>query len=377
MNYSYWEKEYLLADIDYLIVGMGLVGLQTAINLKEKKPKAKVVVIDRHAWSLGASTRNAGFGCFANVSEILDDLTHDTPENVYGTIKKRHQGLQKLRRKFGDAAIGYEEKGSAEIFTKENKAYLHKGIDSLQGINTILYNELGLDNVFSYRSNNALPHTTGAIHNAYEGQLNTGKLYDTIYSHAQSIGIKLYGGLELKNWQKGTIIELETAQNVKLKTNNLILCTNAFTAQLIDEDITPCRGQVIVSERVENLPCEGMYMYHSGYYYWRDIDNRILLGGARNMDVDGETSYELEPNETILSELKRFMNEQIFGREVQIDYQWSGIMGMGKENKKLPIIKEVQPNVFLAARLGGMGVALSANVAEEVVEMIYDLGRMM
>jgi hypothetical protein len=37
MNYSYWEKEYVLADIDYLIVGMGFVGLQTAINIKGKK----------------------------------------------------------------------------------------------------------------------------------------------------------------------------------------------------------------------------------------------------------------------------------------------------------------------------------------------------
>jgi len=59
MNFSYWEKEHLLADIDYLIVGMGLAGLQTAINLKEAEPKAKVFVIDRHAWGLGASTRLA------------------------------------------------------------------------------------------------------------------------------------------------------------------------------------------------------------------------------------------------------------------------------------------------------------------------------
>jgi glycine/D-amino acid oxidase-like deaminating enzyme len=111
-------------------------------------------------------------------------------------------------------------------------------------------------------------------------------------------------------------------------------------------------------------------MYDSGYYYWRDIDNRILLGGARNMDVDGETSYDLESNETIITELKRFMNEQIFGREVAIEHQWSGIMGMGKGNKKNPIIKELEPNIYLAARLGGMGVALSAEVAEEVVDLL-------
>lgn len=370
MNYSYWETEHLLTDIDYLIVGMGLVGLQTAINLKEKEPKANVVVIDRHAWGLGASTRNAGFGCFANVSEILDDLENDTPENVYSTIQKRYLGLQKLRTKFGDTAIGYEERGSCEIFTRLNRDELAMGIDSLQGINTILDRELGLDRVFTYKSNNPLPNVSGAIHNAYEGQLNIGKLYDTIYSFAQELGIKPYGGLEVKSWEKGTKVEVQTTDNLTIKTQNLILCTNAFTSKLIDENVTPCRGQVIVSEQVDSLPCVGMYMYDQGYYYWRDIDNRILLGGARNMDVEGETSYEIDTNETIVAELKRFMNEQIFGREVAIEHQWSGIMGMGKEHNKTPIVKEVEPNVYLAARLGGMGVALSSEVAEEVVSLM-------
>jgi glycine/D-amino acid oxidase-like deaminating enzyme len=370
MNFSYWEQNHLLGDIDYLIVGMGLVGLQTAILLKEKEPKAKVVVIDRFAWSLGASTRNAGFACFANVSEILDDLQKDTPKNVYGTIKKRHQGIEKLRDKFGDNLIGYEEKGSIEIFTSANKEYLNNGIDSLRSINTILYNELGLDNVFTYKSNNPLPNVRGAIHNNFEGQLHTGKLYTTIHDFAQQIGIKLYGGLEVTEWSSGDSVQVQTAQGLEIKTNSLILCTNAFTAKITNEDVAPCRGQVIVSERVEHLPCEGQYFFDSGYYYWRDIDNRILLGGARNKDYVGENSYRLEANEDIVAELKRFMNEQIFEREVAIEHQWSGIMGMSAKEEKAPIIKEIEPNVFAAVRLGGMGVALSANVAEEAVSIV-------
>jgi gamma-glutamylputrescine oxidase len=370
MNYSYWETEHLLAEIDYLIVGMGLVGLQTAINLKEKEPNAHVVVIDRHSWGLGASTRNAGFGCFASIGEILDDLQNDTAENVYATIRKRYRGLQKLLGKFNDNAIGYIEKGSCEIFTKLNRDELSMGIDSLQGINTILDKELGLERVFTYKSTNPLPNVTGTIHNAYEGQLNTGKLYDTIYSFAQELGIKLYGGLDIKYWNKGNKIEVQTTHNLIIKCSNLILCTNAFTSQLLEEDITPCRGQVVVSERVDNLPCEGMYMFDKGYYYWRDIDDRILLGGARNIDVEGEASYTMDTNVTIVTELKRFMNEQIFGREVVIEHQWSGVMGIGKGQSKTPIVKKVEPNIYLAARLGGMGVALSANVAEEIVQLI-------
>ncbi|MDC0579664.1 FAD-binding oxidoreductase [Bacteroidia bacterium] len=370
MNFSYWEKEYLIPPSDYLIVGMGLVGLQTAINLKEKHPKANVSVVDRHGWGLGASTRNAGFGCFANVSEIIDDLKNDTAENVYQTVGKRYRGLKLLREKYGDKNMDYQTKGSQEIFTKLNSEALAQGIDSIRGINTILDQELGLDRVFTYTSKSSLPNVIGSIQNSYEGQLNTGRLYQTIYHHAQTMGIQLWGGLEVKSWDRTHSFHVKTQHNITLKTKHLILCTNAFTPLLVNENIKPCRGQVIVSEPIDNLPIEGLYHYDNGYYYWRDIDHRILLGGARNIDIDGETSFALETNDKVVRELERFMEEQIVGRPVKIDYKWSGIMGMGKSQQKNPIIKEIEPQLFIAARLGGMGVALSASVAEDLVNLM-------
>lgn len=370
MNFSYWEKEYLISPSDYLIVGMGLVGLQTAINLKEKHPKAIVTVVDRHGWGLGASTRNAGFGCFANISEILDDLKYDTQENVYETISKRYQGLIKLREKFGDLQMDYQTKGSIEIFTNNNKHELHEAIDSLQGINAILSRELNVERVFTYKSKCSLPGVIGTIHNEHEGQLNTGKMYRTIYSYALGLNVNLIGGLEVLDWNDETEITINTRQKIQLKTKNLILCTNAFTSNLVNEDISPCRGQVIVSEPMENIPIKGLYHYDNGYYYWRDIDNRILLGGARNYDSVGETTNKIETSDVIISELKRFMEEQITSKPVSIEYQWSGIMGMGKSKQKKPIIKKIEPHVFLAARLGGMGVALSAIVSEEIIKLM-------
>ena len=128
----------------------------------------------------------------------------------------------------------------------------------MQGINTILSRELGLERVFTYKNNSSLPNVIGIIHNDYEGQLNTGKLYRTIYRYAQNLGINLLGGLEVLNWESDTEITITTRQQINLKTKNLILCTNAFTPNLVDEDISPCRGQVIVSEQIDQLPIEGL-----------------------------------------------------------------------------------------------------------------------
>lgn len=367
MNFSYWEQEYVSSNIDFLLVGMGLVGLQTAIQLKTKHPNARVVAVDKATLHTAASTRNAGFACFASISEIRDDLQSQPAENVYGTIRKRYDGIQKLRNTYGDSAIGYQEKGSQEIFTKRNKDELHAAIDSLQAINTILYNELKLDRVFGYTSRCDLPSGIGSVQNNYEGQLNTGKLYNTVYQKAALLGVILYAGIEVLGWQKTTRFEVETEQGILLKTEHIILCTNGFSEMLTSENIVPARGQVIVTEKLDKLPCEGLHFYDKGYYYWRDKDGRILLGGARNLDSRGETTSEFGTNEAILQELKQFMREHITAKEVKIDYTWSGIMAIGKEGEKSPIVKELEPGIVIAARLGGMGVALSAVVAEEAV----------
>ena len=68
---SVWESE--LESTDVAIVGAGIIGLTTAINIKTKYPNLKIVVFERGIMS-GATTRNAGFATFGSALEILDDI---------------------------------------------------------------------------------------------------------------------------------------------------------------------------------------------------------------------------------------------------------------------------------------------------------------
>ena len=74
MNLSYWEYTSWFSNIDYAIVGSGIVGLCCALRLRERFPDAKILILERGALPQGASTKNAGFACFGSISEILDDL---------------------------------------------------------------------------------------------------------------------------------------------------------------------------------------------------------------------------------------------------------------------------------------------------------------
>jgi len=46
MELSYWEYKSWLSDIDFTIIGSGIVGLSAALSLKEKYPKAKILILE-------------------------------------------------------------------------------------------------------------------------------------------------------------------------------------------------------------------------------------------------------------------------------------------------------------------------------------------
>lgn len=89
MHVSFWEQESFYNNIDYAIIGSGIVGLSAAIELKNNHPKAKVVVFEKGFLPSGASTKNAGFACFRSPTETLDDLSIMSKNEVFEIVKKR------------------------------------------------------------------------------------------------------------------------------------------------------------------------------------------------------------------------------------------------------------------------------------------------
>ena len=115
MNYSYWELKEWFTNIDFTIVGSGIVGLNCAITLKKNHPKAKILILEKGMLPQGASTKNAGFACFGSISEIIDDLNSHTEEEVFHLVQKRWEGLQLLRKNLGDTAIDFQQNKGFEL----------------------------------------------------------------------------------------------------------------------------------------------------------------------------------------------------------------------------------------------------------------------
>ena len=137
----------------------------------------------------------------------------------------------------------------------------------------------------------------------------------------------------------------------------------------MDENIVPARAQVLVTKPIDNLKVKGTFQLDQGYYYFRNIDQRILIGGGRNLDFKSESTIEFGQTSIVQSKLEDLLKNTIIpNMNFEIDYSWSGIMGIG--NKKKPILKQLSNNVSCGVRLGGMGVAIGASVGRDLAYLI-------
>ena len=126
---------------------------------------------------------------------------------------------------------------------------------------------------------------------------------------------------------------------------------------------------MIITNPIPNLKINGTFHYNQGYYYFRNIDNRILFGGGRNLNFEEETTTDMGTSSLIQTQLRKLLNDIILpGQAVEIEHSWSGIMGVGSSKK--PIIKQHSENVFCGVRLGGMGVAIGTLVGKELASLI-------
>ena len=370
MELSYWEYKTWLSNIDFTVVGSGIVGLNCAIGLKRRFPKAKVLVLEKGLLPQGASTKNAGFACFGSISEILSDLNNHSEQEVFDLVEKRFKGIQMLRNLLGDNAIDFQILGGHELFLDSQKLLFETCSSELHEINKLL------EPIFGAKPFERTPNQFGfqnidenAITHKFEGQIDTGKLMQSLLAMARQLGVFILNGIEIRKFEDLKENVQITTDKFEFKSGKLFIATNGFAKQLLNEDVRPARAQVLITKPIENLPFEGTFHLSEGYYYFRNIDGRILLGGGRNLDFKAEETILFGQTKIVQDYLEKLLHEVILpGVKVEIENRWSGIMGIG--NQKNPILRQLSNYVFCGVRLGGMGVAIGSLVGNDLAELI-------
>jgi len=374
---SFWEHT-TFTHYDYIIVGAGITGLSTACAIKEKNPKASVLVLERGLLPTGASTKNAGFACVGSFSEKLSDLEQMGEDVFLKLIEDRWVGLYLLRKRLGDDHLDYQNNGGFELVLHKDTINSDKLYDMnllLERIfdNKVFYEKPALVERFGFNKT----MVKSIILNPFEGQIDTGKMMQSLITYAGILRIKILTGANVQHVEElGDKIQVEVKSDLAPSTvfycHKIAYCTNAFTSALLPQlEINPGRGQVLCTSPIEDLPFKGVFSFDSGYYYFRNFNNRVIFGGGRNLDFGTEQTTTFEANENIISQLGFYLAEMIVpGQQYTIDHTWQGIMAFGKN--KLPIVQKITERQIVGARLNGMGIALGSKIADDISKWLLE-----
>ena len=373
-SFSYWEQKSFLSGFDVIIIGSGIVGLSAALRLKTKSPGIRVGILEAGFLPSGASTKNAGFACFGSISEAIDEIKTGGEDNFLQLVEMRWKGLAKLRKNLGDKPISFQQYGGYEIFKESEQIFAQECIDQIDHLNNLLQPIIGKHDI--YAVSNAKIAEFGfsgikhLIENKYEGQIDTGQMMSSLISKVTGLGVQIFNNCKAQQFEYDAGDHRINTNQGDFKAKSIIVATNAFAKDLLPElGILPGRGQVLVTAPIDNLKVRGAFHYNRGYTYFRNIDNRILLGGFRDLDISAEQTIEPGLTDLVQTALEKLLHETILpGQKPKIEFRWSGVMGFGPELK--PIVKKVRPGVYCAVRCSGMGIAMGSLLGEQVADLV-------
>lgn len=364
MNYfaSFWEQDSFLQPYDVIIVGAGIVGLSAALFYTKNHPDARIAVLERGLLPRGASTRNAGFACVGSIGEHLADMEKESEENIKKRIVRRYRGLELLKETLGEEAIGYEHCGGYEFFRSQQE--FDKVAPEIDRFNGWMKELLDEEAVYSRNEIEGYP----VIYNRLEGALHPGKMIQHLSQKVSRAGVEIKWNSRVEKVdEEGTVY---ISESPKLKAKKVLFAANGFVPRLLpDLEVRPARGYVLVTNEQPELPWKGIFHHNKGYIYFRNVGSRLLIGGARNLDVESESTDQFGTNEKIKKHLVEFISDVLrLPRDWEIEQEWSGIMGFTPT--KTPILKQIDQHRFVAAGLSGMGIAIGSEIGKEAAEMV-------
>jgi gamma-glutamylputrescine oxidase len=375
---SFWERDAFLTNIDFLIVGAGIVGLNAALFLRKHRPRDRIVVLERSGLPMGASTRNAGFACFGSMTELIDDLSQQDADEVWGLVARRYKGLGVLRKTVGDQQLRYRACGGYELFTKDQEELYQQCIEQMPYFNREMFGVTQEKETFQ-PADHLIPSlglrdVAHLVINNGEGHLHPGYMVQTLLRLATQQHIEIRTGIEVRNLEaKPDGVRLEINRGWTMEADRVLVATNGFARRLLPNlPIKPARNQVLITKPIPGLTLRGTFHYDQGYVYFRDVGDRLLLGGARNMAAEEESTDVFGTTKLIQESLLTFARRHLLPDHdrIPVEHWWSGILGVGDTKK--PILKPVDDRLVVAVRLGGMGVALGSLLGQEGGQLLMD-----
>ena len=345
----------LVADV--CVVGGGFSGLNTALELAERG--MSVVLLEAHKIGWGASGRNGG--------QLIRGVGHGLEqfEGIIGKDGVRHMKLMGLEA-VEIVRQRVERFNIACVLTwcycdLANKPRDLEGFaEEAQELRDLGYrHETRLLQANEIHTVVGSDRYVGGFVDMGSGHLHPLNLALGEAAAAAQLGVKLFENSAVTRIDYGPEVRVHTAQGT-VRAKSLVLGCNAYLKDLnpqLSGKVLPAGSYIIATEPLSEAQAHALLPQNMAVcdqrvaldYYRLSADRRLLFGGACH--------YSGRDPQDIAAYMRPKMLE-VFPhlKDVKIDYQWGGMIGIGAN--RLPQIGRLpdQPNVYYAQAYSGHGV---------------------
>jgi gamma-glutamylputrescine oxidase len=350
--------------VDVAIVGGGLTGIGAAYALRSSR--LRVALLEERSIGSGASGRNGGFvlaGPAVLYGDVVDVIGADAARGIWDLTVRNNRTLADLVVRY-DIECGFLRCGSMSLaISADEMMTLQRCHDALTaaGISTAMVRRDELPVPFDQMY-------AGGLYYPGNGEMNSG-------AFVRGVGQAIAETVSLYEWspvhqvtRDGSWVLQTPGGNVRAEA--VIFASNAYTSRFIPAaPIIPTRGQVLATGPLDRVIVPFPMYANYGYQYWRQtVDGRLVIGGWRDSDIDGEVGVDEQFHEGIQGHLMDFAHV-VAGNDVPIEYRWAGIMGFTPD--QFPLVGAVpgQPGLYVAAGYSGHGVSMAFTCGSLVAEL--------
>ncbi|MBI1798901.1 MAG: FAD-binding oxidoreductase [Candidatus Eisenbacteria bacterium] len=355
---------------DVVIVGAGITGITLAHTLAVGG--ASVIVLEAGRVAGSASGRNAGFLLAAPAEPYGEAVAMWGRAGARAMLeigRRTHERVHELVETLG-IECEYRRTGSVRLARTEEEAEDQRASLPLMRADGFPVTEVPVATVMP-----------GGPHERFDAAFVTdedGEFHPVRFVHGlarvcEGRGVRLHAHSEVEaaHWG-GSEWEARTARGVA-RARTLVIATNAYAPGLcpaLAPLIAPRRAQMLFTARLEREVVTRPTCAHWGYQYWRQTpQGRLLIGGWRDLDLDGEAGFGEGPTSTIQNGLESGLRELV-PEGVEIEGRWAGIMGFARDGRPLVGWLDAEHHLAIAAGYTGHGIGMAAACTQDLALLL-------
>lgn len=360
-----------LDEADCVIVGGGLAGLTTALELA--RGGLRVAVLEAQAVGWGASGRNGGIvsPAFACGGDAI--AARVGPDAARALHRLTIEGVDRLRATIADLGIT----GADPVSGLLNLRRFDRA-DDLHGYAAEFADDFGY--AFTYLDRAAIRERL-ATDRYYHGlsdprafHIHPLNYLRAVAAEVERLGGVIYeGSAATATGLRGPVKDIRTA-NGKISAPHVVFATGGYTGRLVPRlhrAVLPIATYMMISEPAPELIAQAIRTTEAVLDDRRASDYYRVVDGGKRLLWGGRITTRAASAAGVAQELRREM-VGVFPQlaTLKTETSWSGLMGYARH--LMPQIGQMQAGVWHATAFGGHGLNTTAIAGKVLAEAILD-----